>query len=337
MTEEEREPSTSARDGMVFGPGVESVVVSVRIAGREEVARLSFYMDEDDGWAQAHSVEVYAPFQRKGVASWLYRAAEEHYDVGLYHSEDLSDDGKAFKKGRRNPTPDLMLREGKTITNGIYIASGNEVTLPVLHSTEPAPDMGTKYDQHVEPKGLWVIERDPGYKHQEGSMWTSGEIRLKSPLVIEFVATKGPRGWKRRLSEAMAGRKGASLSRWLLKSGYDGVITVTDHDGRLDTREIVDLDPQWNPRNNPGDDIAKRAAEWCMKEYRRRSKLIIAGKASMGQMIDWVTPDTRVLWSETMAANPELDRFDHREEFQRHYDKYKAERRRLDRAVRNRP
>lgn len=146
--------------------------------------------------------------------------------------------------------PDLKLREGKTIANGIYLSSGNAVTLPALHNSEPAPDMGEQFDQHIEPKGLWVIERDPGSNiHEVTEHWVAGEVVFESPLVIEFVATRGKGGWKRRLSEAMNGRKGRALSRWLLKSGYDGIITVTSHKGgRLDTREIVDLDPQWKPR-----------------------------------------------------------------------------------------
>ena len=67
--------------------------------------------------------------------------------------------------------------------------------------------------------------------------WMRGILKIKSPLVLDYIST-GADGWKRTLSEMYGGRRGSILSREILKSGYDAIITV-DSDGTA--REIVDL------------------------------------------------------------------------------------------------
>jgi hypothetical protein len=135
--------------------------------------------------------------------------------------------------------------------HGILFQTGVPVTFQFFRGTRPAPDMGSKYQQDIEPAGRYMIHNPtpgdlaPGYE--------TGMVSFGSPLVIWLNDGDGERiydrhSWKARLATHY-GAAGADLSRAILDDGYDGVVTVSLYNGRpLDTREIVDLRPL---RTNP--------------------------------------------------------------------------------------
>lgn len=117
------------------------------------------------------------------------------------------------------------------------------VTFPYLRNTERAPDMGSMYDQDIEPHGRYLTYHD-GPKPQEGR-WETGEVSFENPLHLDFGGNYGTVGnWKHRLSKEYGGRKGKALSRAVVKAGHDAIIT---HD-EYGPSEIVDLTSFQSPR-----------------------------------------------------------------------------------------
>jgi hypothetical protein len=127
--------------------------------------------------------------------------------------------------------------------------TGRPVEFPSLRFNQPAPDMGDRYQQHIEPAGRYIIknENDPSYEPPEP--WIKDTISFQNPLVIPF-NTKPDNSaydefsWKHRLADHY-GKTGLELSLALIDDGYDGIVTVyIDPDGNPRyTKEIVDLRP----------------------------------------------------------------------------------------------
>ena len=65
----------------------------------DEVGRIDLRVKRKH--ATPSQVWVWPKYRRKGVASWLYRVAEQILGVEVRHSGNLTNDGKAFKRGRR--------------------------------------------------------------------------------------------------------------------------------------------------------------------------------------------------------------------------------------------
>jgi GNAT superfamily N-acetyltransferase/mRNA-degrading endonuclease RelE of RelBE toxin-antitoxin system len=110
------------------------------------------------------------------------------------------------------------------------------VTFPYLRNTERAPNMGSMYDQDIEPHGRYLTYHD-GPKPEDGR-WETGEVSFENPLHLDFGGNYGTVGnWKHRLSKEYGGRKGKALSQAVVKAGHDAIIT---HD-EYGPSEIVDL------------------------------------------------------------------------------------------------
>jgi hypothetical protein len=110
----------------------------------------------------------------------------------------------------------------------------------------PAPTAADRFQQRLEPAGLYVILVPDG--HQVDPPWESGWMEFENPLVLAFNHPV-PRGvspssafgyddksWKARLHR-MFGVTGRELSGFLRGNGYDGVVTVVGSD----VREVVSL------------------------------------------------------------------------------------------------
>lgn len=110
------------------------------------------------------------------------------------------------------------------------------VTFPYLRNTEGAPNLGRAYGQDIEPHGRY-LSYHAGDK-PEGDRWETGEVSFQNPLHLDFGGNYGdPSNWKNQLSQQHGGKRGKALSRAVVKSGHDGIIT---HDG-YGPSEIVDL------------------------------------------------------------------------------------------------
>ena len=124
---------------------------------------------------------------------------------------------------------------------GIKFETGRPVTITYLRNNDVAPNLGSTYQQDIEPAGRYMIHNEePG---ETGDYWEVGQITFRNPLVIAF-NTGGFGGydtgsWKYKLHEYYGGKTGKQLSRAILQDGYDGIVTVGPENSY--TKEIVDL------------------------------------------------------------------------------------------------
>jgi hypothetical protein len=127
---------------------------------------------------------------------------------------------------------------------GLHFQTGHPITFNYVRNTEKAPDMGERFQQHIEPAGHYMLHNDnPG---DLPNNWKSGKSFLEMPLVIAFNTTPGSTAydetsWKANLSRAFGGLSGMNLTRALQAHGFDGIVTVAlNEDGSpMDTREII--------------------------------------------------------------------------------------------------
>ncbi len=119
--------------------------------------------------------------------------------------------------------------------------TGRAVTFDFIHNTESAtelfgkPTKNSPHDRGFEPSGRYVTEHydvaDPSLQRNT----ITGKLTFENPLVIKWD------GWKRNLSESFGGKSGKKLSKAILRSGYDGVVTIGNDRGGKHVSEIVDL------------------------------------------------------------------------------------------------
>ncbi len=160
--------------------------------------------------------------QQPVVASWLARIAQQELP---HTSIDAS--------GRRFET-------------------GVPVEFRYIRNNQPAPGIGSKYQQDIEPAGRYLIHNEePGpedyLKELERRGWEFGTHRFESPLVMAFnvnnEAYYDENSWKAVLSRKFGGFKGEALTRAIVGQGYDGIVTVrlNERGEPLYVSEIVDL------------------------------------------------------------------------------------------------
>ncbi len=174
--------------------------------------------------------------RRRGYASKIMEYAREYFRE-VKHSKQLTTMGKAWKKAVKNP-PDDDLAICAVKEEGVEFRTGQPVSFHYIRNTERAGHYGSRFGQDIEPAGRYLLHREEDYKLTRG--WEQGDITFENPLVLRLTTDEdiyGPNGWKARLSRAFGNKKGKSLSKALLRAGYDGIVTCGDND----TREIVDL------------------------------------------------------------------------------------------------
>jgi hypothetical protein len=134
---------------------------------------------------------------------------------------------------------------------GVKFQTGIPVTFEFMRKTEKAPHMGTRFGQHIEPAGRYMLHNTshitPEQKQRMSEAgWEFGTITFNNPLVIELSSDRdksglpqniyGEKGWKQRLADHYQA-VGRNLTNRLKKDGHDGIVTTSGYD----TREIVDL------------------------------------------------------------------------------------------------
>lgn len=127
---------------------------------------------------------------------------------------------------------------------GVHFETGEPVTFTYVRNTEKSPYLGERYQQHVEPTGIYLLHAyDTGHLPPK---WVAGTMHLDNPLVIPFNTVPGEMyngtSWKAHLNYVYK-RRTRALTRALLAEGYDGIVTVElDDDGiPVATKEIVAL------------------------------------------------------------------------------------------------
>lgn len=115
-----------------------------------------------------------------------------------------------------------------------------------LRNTIPAPrplsSATDQFAQKIEPAGRYMIE-DTSNIAKDNKLpdgWISGEHTFDNPKFIEWGngGYNDADNWKQVLNKEYKGKKGKSLSKALVKDGYDGIVTI-GKDG--ETKEIIDL------------------------------------------------------------------------------------------------
>jgi len=107
-----------------------------------------------------------------------------------------------------------------------------------MRNTEGAPKMyNGEFGTDIEPHGRYLTERDSVAIHAPAK-YEYGTISFQRPLVLAFGGTyREASNWKCVLSAHYGGKKGRSLSRAVVRDGYDGIITYD----KYGSSEIVDL------------------------------------------------------------------------------------------------
>ena len=104
--------------------------------------------------------------------------------------------------------------------------------LHIIKNMEPAPYLGSRFGQDVEPKGTYVIEKPPHFS-ASGS-WVEGIAHINHPLIIN-VDDKTLISYKYELANKYKA-KGQKLTNKLMAKGYDAIITKRDDNS---TGEII--------------------------------------------------------------------------------------------------
>ena len=154
-----------------------------------------------------------------------------------------------FKKWIDSPFTQFLAPELRLEESGTDFAYEEFVDGGLFYSrnTEPAPDVGERFQQHIEPAGTYVIH-DRAITSPLPPGWVRGEASVKYPLLIPL-NSKGANtesiydqfSWKRVLSDQYGGLTGQELSSAIRADGFDAIITVNiDNKGvPFETREIV--------------------------------------------------------------------------------------------------
>lgn len=96
------------------------------------------------------------------------------------------------------------------------------MVIDITKNTEPAPYLGSRFGQDVEPKGTYVLQ---GKIEAQG--YVNGKANLKNPLFIN-VTDNTLIEYKRELADKYKA-KGQKLTNKLMELGYDSIITVKEN------------------------------------------------------------------------------------------------------------
>ena len=98
---------------------------------------------------------------------------------------------------------------------------------------------GSRFGQNIEPSGEYMIMDELWQERPDKYMipnYEYGFITFKKPLIVDFIDTTD-KGWKKTVSDMFNGLTGKRLSSVIKKSGYDGIITISNYGAE----EIVNL------------------------------------------------------------------------------------------------
>ena len=94
--------------------------------------------------------------------------------------------------------------------------------MKIMKNTEPAPYLGSRFGQDVEPSGTYVLEKN--FEGKLSKPWIEGLADIKKPLIID-VNDDTLISYKYDLSKKYKA-KGKRLTEKLMSVGYDALITM---------------------------------------------------------------------------------------------------------------
>jgi hypothetical protein len=110
----------------------------------------------------------------------------------------------------------------KFISTTIREYLNENLVIDITKNTEPAPYLGSRFGQDVEPKGTYVLQ---GKIDSEG--YVNGKANLINPLFVD-VTDNTLIDYKRELASKYKA-KGQKLTNKLMELGYDSIITVKEN------------------------------------------------------------------------------------------------------------
>lgn len=92
--------------------------------------------------------------------------------------------------------------------------------LKIQKNTEPAPNMGSRFGQDVEPHGTYVTRQTSNFLPNK---WVQGNANLNNPLIINITDDTNI-SYKYDLAKHFKA-KGKNLTKKLMDRGYDSIVT----------------------------------------------------------------------------------------------------------------
>lgn len=135
--------------------------------------------------------------------------------------------------GKNSNTSTKLLEDGQLNKDG-------SMTIRYVHmNTGGSQVFGNQFGQKIEPSGKYINYISPTQSNTvHGAEY--GTVQFDKPLLLEWKST-GPNGWKKDLSEMYGGKTGKSLSKAIIKDGYDAIVTWEMWKGSRVWNEIVNL------------------------------------------------------------------------------------------------
>jgi len=120
----------------------------------------------------------------------------------------------------------------------VTFQTGKPVRFPYFRNNTPAPNLGPRFGQDIEPAGKYLSFQEKGSLPLPGQ--ENGVVFLKNPIVLQF-GGYGPNGWKNLLRINFQGYTGKKLSNLIKKYGYDSIVTIYIKTSTPYVAEIVKL------------------------------------------------------------------------------------------------
>ena len=197
---------------------------------------------------------------------------QERIDAPVFHQDVIE---KALSEGKPVPAevladyPNLQKQKSTPAKEplatakepapegGVIFETGKPVTFTYSKNKEKAPNMGERFKQHIEPKGNYVTHnytKDRYLVDKFPDKYDMGEMTFKNPLVVEIKEALDHKD----ILYKKYGKKGAALSRAIVKDGYDGIVSRYP-DGS--TGEIIDLKSFIKKSNKVTPEVTKEPIE----------------------------------------------------------------------------
>lgn len=153
-----------------------------------------------DGELTVSNIVVRPEMRRKGYGSRMMAFLKREYPEYQYKPSMKTDLGSKF----------------------VHKDIQESLELPIMKNMEPAPYMGSRFGQDVEPAGTYVSHFEKGAT-ADAPNYKYGKAVFNNPLVIDIDDDTIIK-YKNQLSDKFKA-KGKKLTQKLMAKGYDGLIT----------------------------------------------------------------------------------------------------------------
>jgi 2'-5' RNA ligase len=111
----------------------------------------------------------------------------------------------------------------------------------------PAPNMGSRFGQDIEPNGQYFSQGKLGGDHLDNPIFEHGQKSFQRPLRIHLD------DWKSQLSQRYQGQTGKGLSQAIRNDGYDAILTHDEY-GPSESVDLSNFRPKKAAEEHIGED-----------------------------------------------------------------------------------